>query len=232
MKTFAQQRGPFAQRPYYTAEEIERTCTIELAKVGLLAKEPSPTRIERFFEKRFGVSPTYDEVPDGVLGFSVFGRNGLERVVIARALVEDGTKSSQRRANTTLAHEAGHALFQAHLFVLGAPQAGLFGGQVTGPTILCRCESVQGTAEHKYDGKWWEYQANLAIGPLLMPRALVHKALADVLLPAGPLGMATLADERREQAAALLAETFEVNAAAARIRVKELYPADSRQLTL
>lgn len=234
MRSYSQKRGPFPERPYYTVEEIERTCTLELANVGLLPKDPSPIRIERFIEKKFGVVPTYEDLPDGVLGYSTFGRNGLEAVVISRQLVEDDSKSARRRANTTLAHEAGHALLQAHLFALGVPQPGLFGGEVTGPKILCRSESVQGAAsDRRYDGKWWEFQANQAIGPLLMPRALVHKALAGILAPSGFFRVAdTIPAERREEAMTFLAETFDVNPAVARIRLQELYREDRRQLTL
>jgi len=234
VRTYRSRTGPFPERPYYKIEEIERTCTIELSAVGLLPTEPSPVRIERFIEKKFGVVPQYDDLPEGILGFSRFGPKGLEAVVISRDLVEEDSKSAQRRANTTLAHEAGHALFHAHLFVLGAPQPGMFGNDVTEPKILCRCDSVHSVASNQeYDGRWWEFQANQAIGPLLMPRRLVHKALAGIVVPSGSLGVSeAIPDEHRETAVALLAKTFEVNPAVARIRIQELYRVDTGQLTL
>jgi hypothetical protein len=87
-------------------------------------------------------------------------------------------------------------------------------------------------AQRGYDGRWWEYQANRAIGGLLMPRKLVATCLAGMVEDRG-LGGQVLPDSRRVEAEHLLAETFEVNPAAARIRVSDLYPSSGAlQLTL
>lgn len=234
MKTYRQKGGPFKERPYYELQDIENICTQELSSVGLLPTHPAPIRIERFIEKRFAVSPVYEDLPDGVLGYSRFGRSGVEAVIISRALAEDQPSGAERRITTTLAHEAGHALLHGHLFALGAPQRGLFGGDVTTPKILCRTESLPAlTPGRKYDGRWWEYQANQAIGALLLPRALAEEALKSIVLQGGALGLArTLPAGRREEAALLLADIFEVNPAVARIRLAEMFPANQGQLTL
>lgn len=234
MKTFRHKGGLFEERPFYEAHEIEETCYGELRKVGLYPTTPSPVRIERFIEKRFGVSASYEELPDGFLGYSRFGSKGLEALVVSRALIEDESNSARRRVATTLAHEVGHALLHAHLFALGAPHPRLFGDEVTVPKILCRCESVAGQSpERKYDGRWWEYQANQAIGPLLLPRELVNKALEPILQSTGMLKISkTIPIQDLGKAIDLLSETFEVNPAVSRIRVAELYPANGGQLTL
>lgn len=57
MKTFRTTKGPFRERPYYTNQEVENTCTDELRAVGLYPTTPGPVRIDRFVEKRFGVPP-------------------------------------------------------------------------------------------------------------------------------------------------------------------------------
>jgi len=235
MKTFKQKGGPFAERPYFELNDIERICADELHAVGLLPSEPGPVRIERFIEKRFGVSPIYDELPDGVLGYSEFGAKGVQAIVVSQVLAGEASTTASRRVSTTLAHEAGHGLLHAHLFVLGAPQRGLFGQEVTSPKILCRTDSSPiAVTGKRYDGRWWEHQANLAIGALLLPRRLVAKCLRSLIVSSGTLGLGQeLPAGERERAALRIAEVFDVNPVVARIRLSELYPPTrGGQLTL
>ena len=238
MKSSYSPSGPFTEKPYYTAREVEDTCTDELRKVDLLPETPQPVRIDRFIEKRFKVRITYEEVPAGVLGFTRFGPSGVEGVVISRRLAEEGTVVAERRLNTTLAHEAGHGLLHSHLFVLAHHQLGmLFGGEVdpATPKILCRDEQVGGRAPsgRRYDGRWWELQANMAIGPFLLPRTLVLAALFGILEARGALGRAVLPAAKRTEAARRLAEIFEVNPVVAQIRLEDIFPVGSDdQLTL
>src|SRR5437660_1022719 len=140
MKTFRSKKGPFAKQPYYTDAEIETTCLDELRKVGLLPAQPEPTRIDRFIEKRFGVTPSYEDLGEGILGFTKFGPKGVQEVIVARALEDEGTKPAERRIRSTLAHEAGHGLLHAHLFVLERQTEPLFGdfSDPSAPTVLCR----------------------------------------------------------------------------------------------
>src|SRR5260370_21211857 len=172
--------GPFVERPVYSLKEIEDICTDELRKVNLHLADTQPIRIERFIEKRFGVTPVYEELPAGVLGFTKFGPRGVEEIVIANNLTESGDEVSERRINTTLAHEAGHGLLQAHLFAVGMQSASFFNGDIDpeSPNILCRHDAVPGSQKRtNYDGRWWEFQAHQAIGALLLPRRLVEKCL-------------------------------------------------------
>lgn len=117
--------GPFPERPYYTDTEMESICGDSLAEVGLLPATPKPIRIERFIEKRFKVSPSYEDLGDATLGLTRFGPNGVSKVVISQRLEQEGTKVAERRIRSTMAHEAGHGLLHAHLFTL-APQSSLF----------------------------------------------------------------------------------------------------------
>jgi hypothetical protein len=231
MKTIRSKTGPFSERPYYARRDVEHVCLQELKAAKLLPSDPEPIRIERFIEKRFGIRPSYEPVPDGILGFSKFGRRGVEVIVVSRALADDLSAAAERRVNTTLAHEAGHALLHSHLFVLGN-EPGLFGEGVTGPKILCRDDAQPGRFQ-KYDGRWWEFQANLAIGALLLPAPLVEKALQSRLTARGLFKLSTtFPDSERPKAVAEIARIFEVNPVVARIRIDELYPAGNEQLTL
>ena len=237
MKTFRPKSGPFAEQPFYEEQEIENICRDELRKVQLYPSDPSPIRIDRFIEKRFGVQPTYEDLPPGLLGFTRFGPKGVEQIVVARALDDKGTATAERRLRTTLAHEGGHGLLHAHLFALESKPASLFGDGLApdAPKVLCRDGGINGVGSQK--GKppyrWWEFQANQAMGALLLPRGLVLEALQGLLLPQGQLGVPGLPSAKREAAVLLLAETFDVNPVVARIRLDGLYPgAAGGQLTL
>ena len=235
------QSGPFVERPYYEDSDIESIVTDELSRVGLLPTVPQPIRVDRFIEKRYGIVPQYEDVPDGILGFARFGANGPEEVVVSRSLSEEGNRVYERRMTSTLAHEAGHMLLHGHLFALQrrARTRPLFedGLNEKEQTILCRPDSVGfpsgSTRAHSYDGRWWEFQANKVIGVLLLPRQLVNNALDSLLVPQGRLGSRLLDDTTREEGVHVLADAFNVNLAVARIRVGDLFPTSAQgQLTL
>ena len=232
MKNFRSTTGPFLERPYYEDDEIERTCLDALQAVKLLPSSPEPVRIDRFIEKRFGVVPTYEELPGGVLGLTRFSKDGVKEVVVAKALDDDSSTVSERRIRTTLAHEGGHCLLHTHLFVLATPSQNLFGdfSEPDKPKVLCR-DVVLGTPRPSYSGAWWEFQANRAIGGLLMPINLVTTALGQFML-SSPAGFPYFDDNRTEEAARELASIFNVNPAVARIRIKQLFPVDHRQQPL
>ncbi|MHB1011685.1 MAG: ImmA/IrrE family metallo-endopeptidase [Desulfobacteria bacterium] len=227
MRTYRTSTGPFTERPFFTDIEIENICTDELHALDLFPPVPSPIRIDRFIEKRFRVTPEYRDLVDDVLGITQFGPKGVHAVIIARSLDEEGTKTSERRIRTTLAHEAGHGLLHAHLFVPNLNERPLFGdySDPQAPMILCRdIPDNRKGYRPGYNGRWWEYQANLAIGGFLLPRSLTGVALDHVLETGGSFGTKVLASTRREEATRILADTFEVNPVVARIRLQQLYP--------
>jgi hypothetical protein len=107
---------------------------------------------------------------------------------------------------------------------------------VAASRILCRDGSVadaQQAGRRVYRGRWWEFQANQAMGALLLPRKLVEQCLEGVIQLAGALGRPLLPGARRHEAVALVASVFDVNPVVARIRLGELYPEHQEgQLTL
>lgn len=213
-------------RLFLPTSRIERLCEDALRSVGLLPNAPSAIRIERFIEKKFGLTPEYAALPAGVLGYTAFEGGRPMSLVVDRVLAEVDSAVAQRRVSTTLAHEAGHCLFHAHLF--GRPQESelLFvemGDDSGTPKILCRDEPPA-----RYDGKWWEFQANAAIGPLLLPKDLVLAAIQPFMESRGLLGLMALGNRMRRDAEIALAEIFEVNPIVARIRLTELFPPDQQ----
>jgi hypothetical protein len=230
MRTYRAQTGPFMERPFYTPVDVDRICGDALREVALYPDTPGPVRIERFIEKRFGVTPKYeDDLPIGVLGYTEFGSHGVVDVHVSWALSAEDTRVAERLLNSTLAHEAGHGLLHAHLYAFDDPTS-LFGhdGDATSTRILCREERRSGG----YDGRWWELQANMAIGSLLLPDGLVWLALVAFMDVDGALGIQRLNDGRREDAIRVLADTFEVSLTVAEIRLERLMPPAGGQLTL
>lgn len=222
MKTVRANKGPFSERPHFELQEIEDMCTSELRSTGLYPASPGPIRIERFIEKRFGISPTYDVLPDGVLGFTEFGADGVKEIVISAELEADAGTPAERRLRTTLAHEAGHGLLHAYLFALGTKPASLFGEVSDVPKILCRDIVEDRGAASGYDGRWWEYQANMVIGGLLLPHRLVEQSLMAFTKQVGSFAQLTIPEETKEAAIRELSAVFNVNPAVARIRLTDL----------
>ena len=157
MRSLRPKTGLFLETAHTTTDtEIETTCINELAKVNLMPIHPKPIRIDRFIEKRFGVTPDYADLGKGILGLTKFGSNGVCEVIVAQALEDEGTKPAERRIRSTLAHEAGHGILHAHLFVLGYASQPLFGdySNPAEPKVLCReIPGEGGVVRSGYDGK-------------------------------------------------------------------------------
>jgi len=233
MRTYRRSAGPVREQPYFSDAEVERTCSDELKACGLYPSSPQPVRIDRFVEKRFGVVPEAEDLSPSVLGYTSFGPKGVQAIYVSRLLMEDPSKPAQRRVTTTIAHEAGHGLLHAHLFVLEADKnLALFGqdADVTPAKILCRDEDV--SPRPGYDGRWWELQANMAMAALILPKALVLECLKPNLEQRGSLGGFVLPEAKRAASIHLVSETFDVNPVVARHRLARLCPEEGRQLTL
>ena len=98
--------------------------------------------------------------------------------------------------------------------------------------MLCRDDGIEG-GRRSYTGEWWEFQANAAMGHLLMPRCLVDQAIRQFLVPIGKLGGKRVDPVRYETAVRSLANVFDVNPIVAKIRVEALYSAkEDAQLAL
>jgi hypothetical protein len=162
--------------------EIDEICLEALKRQSLLPSQPAPIRIERFVEKEFKTALRYEDLGPDNLGCTIFNSLGaVEAILVSRDLEEQNTTPARRRVRSTVAHEAGHGVLHGSLFIdspdLGANQR----------RILCRSEDILGEAQRSYGGRWWEFQANQAIGSLLLPRPLMNAFLdesgIDLILP-------------------------------------------------
>lgn len=235
MRKYPAKSGPFVEALYFDQDEIEGICEAALKSVDLYPDRPEPVRIERFLEKKFGLSPEYEDLPEGVLGYTKFGPDGPERVVLSASLSETEGKPAERRIASTIAHEAGHVLFHSELFMRHfrkPAMARLFTDVRTPPdetrAVLCRDLPGASGNPSDYGGRWWEHQANKAIGALLLPLDLLRETVAPFVEMTKTQGTffesPYLRPEKREEVVFRLSETFDVNPVVAKIRLEEIYP--------
>ncbi len=225
MRKFRTREGPFTERFLFELQEIDDICVEALKSVDCLPADPKAVRIDRFVEKYFKTSVDYQDLEGGILGCTIFRGNGsVERVIVSSAL--EGDVSSERRLRATIAHEAGHGLLHASLFIESGTSMNLLDEpSVRKDRILCRPDDIKPVGQAKgYDGRWWEYQANRAIGGLLLPKKLVSTAVSAYLRGAGSEAPFVIARGERESSVRAISEIFDVNPVVARIRLSEMWP--------
>jgi hypothetical protein len=212
--------GPFPFQLYFEdLGEIDEICLEALKRQSLLPSKPVPIRIERFVEKEFKTPLIYEDLGPENLGCTIFNAlGGVEAILISRFLEEQNTIPARRRARSTVAHEAGHGLLHGSLFV-DSPDFG-----ENRRRILCRSEDILGEGQRLYRGRWWEFQANQAIGSLLLPRPLMNVFLDESGIGFDSSGSRTLIPEQRDSLAKKAAVVFDVNPVVARIRLDSLFP--------
>jgi len=106
------------------------------------------------------------EGPD-VPGATYFYNDHLE-IKIDRGLTDEAEKTSMwGRYNSTAMHEAAHCILHPVLFRGDLNQQKLF-TLTASKKISCLRRTIEGY----YTGEWWEYQANIAMANLLMPKEL------------------------------------------------------------
>ena len=230
MRTYRPKVGPFLTAYHFEHDEIDQLCLDALKQGKFLPGVPSPIRIEAFIESYFECTVDYRDLGSGVLGFTAFSSKGKVTEVVVSSALADGTESNNRRLNSTFAHEAGHCLLHAGLFIDAGRELIMRDDVDLGARkILCRDNQV-GYGQ-RAGSRWWEYQANRAIGGFLLPRALVEESVADCVVHGVVTGSPQLVEARRHNAEQHVADIFKVNPVVARYRLEELYPLTSGQAT-
>jgi hypothetical protein len=211
--------GPFPFQLYFEdLGEIDDICLEALERQSLLPSNPAPIRIERFVEKEFKTALRYEDLGPDNLGCTIFNSLGtVEAILVSRSLEEQNTTPARRRVRSTVAHEAGHGLLHGSLFI-DSPDLG-----ENQRRILCRSEDILGESQRSYRGRWWEFQANQAIGSLLLPRSLMDTFLDQSGIKLGFSENRILSPVQRESLAKKAAVTFDVNPIVARIRLDSLF---------
>ena len=206
--------------------EIDEICLKALKRQSLLPSNPAPIRIERFVEKEFKTALRYEDFGPDNLGCTVFNSFGaVEAILVSRDLEEQNTTPARRRVRSTLAHEAGHGLLHGSLFIEGN-SADLLNGSLGEKQrrILSRTEDILVDTWRSYVGRWWEFQANQAIGRPLLPRFLLNHFMNESGIKLDSFGSPILSPAQREALVKRAAVTFDVNPIVIRIRLDLLFP--------
>ncbi|MBI4064304.1 MAG: ImmA/IrrE family metallo-endopeptidase [Elusimicrobia bacterium] len=151
----------FPKRVWYEKAEIEKIAETCLKNADWPKIDKGPAiDIDRVVE-RLGFDLDIRDLPESVLGTTIFTNTGKAIICVSPALYEGLENSPGRRARlrSTLAHELAHALLHAEVFKEAQKGA------------MCRSEA-SGGEEKAYKGEWWEYQANLGMSAILMPEKL------------------------------------------------------------
>ena len=223
--------GPFPFQLYFEdLSEIDEICLEALKTQCLLPSRPEPIRIERFVEKQFKTAVIYEDLGPEHLGCTIFNTSGaVEAILVSRSLEEQNTIPARRRVRSTVAHEAGHGLLHGALFMEGnCPD--LLDGAVGKDRrrILCRSEDILVDTQRSYGGRWWEFQANQAIGSLLLPKILVDAFLDQSGIEFASVRGGMLTPTQRESLEKKAAAAFDVNPIVVRIRLDWLFPQKKR----
>jgi hypothetical protein len=238
MKAFRARSGPFENQLSFSTQEIDAMCVEALSRAELLPEAPQPIRIERFIEKYFNCAVNYEDLGEGAMGCTVFRENGSIEGVIISNQIDDGHQTSERRVRSTLAHEGGHCLMHPILFMTNSSQnyLDLQNGNrgnldFERRRILCRDTDVgAATGKRIYSGRWWEWQANRAIGSFLLPAKLVRQFCAQFAELSTVTASPVLSGHKRVEAERAVADVFDVNPVVARIRLSELFRANINQM--
>jgi len=230
---------PFGFRLWFDPGEIGDICQDALYTAGCMPEGVAPVEIDLFIEKRFSCPVEYVDLKGGIIGCTQFDDAGtVRRVMASNAHFELENKTvGERWVRATLAHEAGHGLLHGELFSRASSESEVAGTNYdfVNKRVMCRAHDQRGNSKN-YDGRWWEWQANRAIGGLLMPRDLVDRWLREeglvTFTDSGPMTLGPLLDgpiptARREDLRNSLADALEVNEAVVAIRMHTLAGLDA-----
>jgi hypothetical protein len=149
----------------------------------------------------------------------------VEAILVSRFLEEQNTIPARRRVRSTVAHEAGHGLLHGSLFAEANFLNPLDGTvEKKQRRILCRSEDILVDTQRSYGGRWWEFQANQAIGSLLLPRLLMDAFLDQSGIRPASFASRIRTPAQRELLEKKAAVTFDVNPIVVRIRLDSLFP--------
>lgn len=226
MKVRRDLQSPWGVRIYFEPPEFE----VMMQDLTLRA-EPGVFRsgegvdVDRVLVKALDLEADYVDLPDGVLGRTVFRADGQATIEVSRALAEaaETDQLARRRLRTTLAHECGHVACHQQLFVNDTETLGLFSAKDLSPpkpAILCRDTTITGQG---YGGKWWEYQANQCMTALLLPKRVFSREFNAALLGCQvPTFVDAVRRGQDETILRSLADTFDVSWRSALLRLQEL----------
>lgn len=239
MRTKVDSTSPWGQRLWFEDDEFDAMMDEVRQKAGSgILEDGRGVDVEAILQRVYQVVPDYVDLPDGVLGKTVFHRNGTFEVFISRSLSDeaDSNAVARRRLRTTVAHECAHIVEHGHLHLVDGLTLPLFGTTAPpAPRVLCRQEAVGSFSPGGYDGQWWEFQANRGMASLLLPKREVGRFVQTALTARGRATFReALAAREAESIVRELMQSFDVSMQATIYRLQDLQviPKDTAQTAL
>jgi Zn-dependent peptidase ImmA (M78 family) len=169
--------GRFDQRPHFEPDDIEDLCQKTLfgfvaTTIGSLQYPISTDILTKLIESLtedldlFTNMADYD-LADGVEGFTEYSFNSKPSVYINQRLSLH--RYLETRLRTTLSHETGHVILHGPLFKRGSQC------RLLRSTEEWARPSPTTIAQRSVSRDWMEWQANYAMGALLMPRDAINE---------------------------------------------------------
>lgn len=216
--------GRFAQRPYYTAAELDREC--EHIVSGFLTARHGQFRLPVTTDELSILVEQHDASLDSSVDLSEYGQDveGMTAFYPDRSpevLISDRLANDARRENrlrTTLAHEFGHVHFHRYLWAEKFMTGRLFDRRSTENKVICKRDSILDAK----DTDWMEWQAGYVSGAILMPVGPIRRFVSDFCGNRGLHAAVSLASEPGRQIVNDVMARFSVSEDAARVRLLKL----------
>jgi Zn-dependent peptidase ImmA (M78 family) len=216
--------GRFAQRPYYTAAELDREC--EHIVSGFLTARHGQFRLPVTTDELSILIEQHDASLDSAVDLSEYGQDieGMTafypdrhpEVSISNRLANDAHR--ENRLRTTLAHEFGHVHFHRHLWAEKFMTGRLFDRRGTENKVICKRDSILDAKETD----WMEWQAGYVSGAILMPAGPIRRFVSDFCGKRGLHAAVSLVSEPGRQIMTEVMARFSVSEDAARVRLLKL----------
>lgn len=216
--------GRFAQRPFYTAGELDRECE-QIISAFLTARHGNfrlPIETDELsilieqHDASLDSSVDLSDFGQDVEGMTAFYPDRSPEVSISDRLANDSRR--ENRLRTTLAHEFGHVHFHRHLWAEKFTMGRLFDRRSTENKVICKRDSILDAK----DTDWMEWQAGYVSGAILMPVGPLRRFVSDFCGKRGLHATVSLASEPGRQIMNDVMTRFSVSEDAARVRLLKL----------
>ena len=220
-------------RYHYSRPDIESIATTELRKHKCLPDAPGEIPLEDFLMARHdGLNAQPAPFGPDIMGLADLLEPAHPAIFISTSVMD----GPEHRYRSTLAHEIGHVLLHSHLYLEEDFRMALTRyrrGDATDHTITCFHRDLQEAPGGRYNPDdpfaHIEFQANVCMAALLVPRPLVKKCVVSWTSnrPLRGGGYETVFDEsRRREAVTCISTTFNVSPTLASFRLQEIHPSN------
>ena len=224
MRMIPDQKGRFAERPYYTNDELDRECEGLVRDLHRRRNQDVRPRITtdelqlliELNDASLDSSADLTIYGDDVEGVTAFHPDSDPEVSISDRLANDPRR--ENRLRTTLAHEFGHVHFHRHLWARKFQAGQLFDRGSRENKAICKRDTIL----HAGNYDWMEWQAGYVSGAILMPVSSIRRLVSDYCQERDLHAAVAVRSDHGRQIVGAVMETFQVSQEAAEVRLNVL----------